>query len=229
MEMNYIEEKELPEQGREEAQSETQKTGIAVEEKPEGKAKNPEGKATEKEKRKAYTSGAEKIRDEAEAEYQAAKDEKSKAMIKAKMDEVVKYVSEKCETDPEYNALVIQEHKSWKRCDQFMLEEAKKIALAGSPGMLVEGSTIFAWMDEYYQADDLEKIKAEEEEARKEAERKEQLKKEEAERAAKAKKKPAKTVRAPKKKADTPKEQPKPKKNNQDMEGQMDLFSMMGI
>lgn len=206
------------------------KAGDALEEKPEGNAKNPgEGNGETKEKRKAYTSGPEKIRDEAEVEYQEAKGEKAKALIKAKMEKVVKYISEKCKADPEYNALVIQDHKTWKRCEQFMLEKVKKAACAQYGMMMVDDSICFEWMDEYYQADDLAEVKAAEEEARKEAERKERLKKEEAKRAAKAKRKPAKAVPRPEKKEEEPKQQPKPKKNNGDIDGQMDLFSMMGM
>ena len=228
MERSRVEITEQPEQAKEIPQP---KTGDVLEQKLTEDGKNLEENAGEagKEKRKVYTSGAEKIQDEAEEEYKEAKDEEDRERTKALMEQVIKYVTEKCETDPDYNALVIQEHKTWKRCYQFMSEKAQKIAPIGRRGMLIEGSTMFAWMDEYYQADDLEKIKAEEEEARKEAERRKELKKEEAERAAKAKKKPEKAVRAPKKKAETPKEHAKPKKNNQDIDGQMDLFSMMEI
>ena len=186
--------------------------------------KKPEENAGEagKKKRKVYTSGAEKIRDEAEEEYKEAKNEEEEALTKALMEQIIKYVTEKCETDPDYNALVIQEHKTWERCYQFMSEKAQKMAPTRRRGMLVEGSTIFAWMDEYYQADDLAEVEAEIEAEKKRAEsikRVEKLEKElKAKNAAKGKK------AAPEAKK---KQTPKAKKNSKDIEGQMDMFSMM--
>lgn len=141
---------------------------------------------------------------------------------------VIGYLLERCAEDKGLAQDVTQKHKTWEKCLAYMDKQAEAQMPKKRTGVVrvaIRDEKVYEWAEDYYHKDD----KAEEEEARKEAERKEQLKKEEAERAAKAKKKPAKTVRAPKKKADTPKEQSKPKKNNQDMEGQMDLFSMMGI
>ncbi len=191
-----------------------QEPGATLEGKCEGGEKNPEDRAEKaKGQTKAYTSGSEKIRAEAEAECRAAKDEESRAITKVKMDKVVKYISGKCEADPKYNALVIQEHKTWERCDRFMQEKAEKMMVAGRPGVMVDDSVAYQWMDEYYQADDLEEAKAAEE----------KQKKEKAEKAAQAKKAPARTTPAPEKK------ESKPKKNNGDIEGQLDMFSMMGM
>lgn len=106
------------------------------------------------EKKKVYTSGAEKIKDEVEAEYKAAKGKEVEDVMRNQMTPIVQYVSGKCEEDPDYNALVIQDHKTWKRCYQFMMKKAQEMAAKGSTGLLVEGNTILKWIDEYYKLDD---------------------------------------------------------------------------
>lgn len=191
-----------------------QETGSALEAKPEGNAKNPEDRdGKTKEQTKVYTSGSEKIRDEAEAKCQAVKDEESKAITEAKMKKIVKYISGKCEADPKYNALVIQGHKTWERCERFMQVKVNKMAVTGEVGIMVDDSVVYEWIDEYYRADDLTEIKAAEK----------NWKKEKAEKAAEKKKTPTKAAPALEKKEN------KTKKNNGDIEGQLDMFSMMGI
>lgn len=99
----------------------------------------------------------------------------------------------------------------------------------------VRDDIVYEWAEDYYHRDD----KAEEEEkARKTAE----ARKKAEERKAKAKAEPAKKAARAKEKTDAKpldktdtvsdgmkKGHEKPKKNTRDMEGQMDMFSMMGI
>ena len=105
---------------------------------------------------------------------------------------------------------MVQEHKTWKKCVDYIYEQARKQAVGNKAA--VRDSEVYEWAEDYYHKDD----KAEEEKkARETAERKKKQK----ERAKKAKAEPQKT--------ESPK--PKPKKNSKDMDGQLDMFSMMGM
>lgn len=120
----------------------------------------------------------------------------------------------------------LQKHKTFQKCIKYMIEKARASVPQSEMQAMVEGSVYLEWMEDYFRKDD----KAEEEEKdRKEAERKEKQKKVAAERVSRAKERPDKAVPVLEKKADAPKEQPKPKKNNRDMDGQLDMFSMMGM
>ena len=90
----------------------------------------------------------------------------------------------------------------------------------------VRDDVVYEWAEDYYHKDDKDE---EEKKAKKEAKRKAKQKKEAEERKAKAKEKPAKTASVPQNKEEIPKEQPKPKRNGRDMDGQLDMFSMMGM
>lgn len=148
--------------------------------------------------------------------------------------QVIKYLIRRCAEDRGLSEDVMQEHKTWEKCHVYIYGRAKaqiprdREPVQGVIGVHVCDETAYEWAEDYYHKDD----KAEEEEkARKEAERKEKLKKEAEERAARAKNRPAKAAPAPGKKKEKPKGkgQTRPKKNSKDMEGQLDLFSMMGI
>lgn len=133
---------------------------------------------------------------------------------------VIGYLLKRCEDDLGLSQDVVQEHKTWKKCLGYIYEQARKQATGNRA--VVREDLVYEWAEDYYHKDD----KAEEKEkARKEAERKEQQKKA----AAEAKNKPPKAAVAPEKKTNVPKEQPKPKKNNGHIEGQLDMFSMMGM
>lgn len=165
----------------------------------------------------AKTSAKQAAKEKLEKELEGDKD-------KSFAEPVIGYLLGRCAEDEGLSQDVVQEHKTWKKCIDYIYEKARKQSVGNKAA--VRDDVVYEWAEDYYHKDD----KAEEEEkARKEAERKEKQKKAAAERAAKAKKKSSKAVTAPEKKADAPKEQPKPKKNNRDMDGQLDMFSMMGM
>ncbi len=173
----------------------------------------PTKAADTEEKKSAKQAAKEKL----EKELEGDKD-------KSFAEPVIGYLLGRCAEDEGISQDVVQEHKTWKKCVDYIYEQARKQAVGNKAA--VRDSEVYEWAEDYYHKDD----KAEEEEkARKEAERKEKQKKAAAERATKAKKKSSKAVTSPEKKADAPKEQPKPKKNNRDMDGQLDMFSMMGM
>lgn len=149
---------------------------------------------------------------------QAAKEKLEKEMEadkdKAFAEPVIGYLLKRCEDDLGLAQDVVQEHKTWKKCLDYIYGQARKQATENRA--VVRNDVVYEWAEDYYHKDD----KAEEEKkAREAAERK----KKQEERAKKAKAEPQKTE-SPK-----PKEEPKPKKNSKDMDGQLDMFSMMGM
>ena len=108
---------------------------------------------------------------------------------------VIGYLLGRCAEDDGLSQDVIQEHKTWKKCIDYIYEQARKQAVGNKAA--IRDDVVCEWAEDYYHKDD----KAEEaEKARKETERKEKQKKAVAERAAKSKKNPAKAAPAPKKK-----------------------------
>lgn len=164
----------------------------------------------------------------AEPVKQRAKEKLEKEM-KADKDKtfaepVIGYLLKRCEEDEGLAQDVVQEHKTWKKCFDYIYSQARKQTKGNCAA--VRDDVVYEWAEDYYHKDD----KAEEEKkAKKEAERKAKQKKEAEERKAKAKEKPAKTASVPQKKEEIPKEQTKPKRNGRDMDGQLDMFSMMGM
>lgn len=115
---------------------------------------------------------------------------------------VIGYLLKRCGEDNGLAQDVMQEHKTWEKCLQYIFDQARKQAKGNKAA--VRDDVVYEWAEDYYRKDD----KAEEEKKAKEAA--ERKKKEE-----KAEEKPA--------------ELPKSKKNPKEMDGQMNLFSMMGM
>lgn len=122
----------------------------------------------------------------------------------------------------------LQKHKTFQKCIKYMIKKAKESVPKSEMQAMVEGSVYLEWMEDYFRKDD----KAEEEErVKKEAESKAKRGKVAAERkTAKAKVGTNKEekVSVPHK-TEVPKTPPKPKKNGKEMDGQLDLFAMMGM
>ena len=140
---------------------------------------------------------------------------------------IIGYLLKRCDEDEGVAEDVAQEHKTWDKCFDYIYEQARKQATGNRAA--VRDDVVYEWAEDYYHKDD----KAEEaEKAKKEAEAKAKREK------AAAKSKPAKTATKPSTdrnkskvpvKEEKPKKQPKPKKSGKDMEGQLDIFSMMGM
>lgn len=136
---------------------------------------------------------------------------------------VIEHLIERCKDSESFSSDVCQNHKTWEKCFKYIYEQARK-QIKGSSGA-VRDDVVYEWAEDYYHKDD----KAEEEKkAKKEAEAKAKREKAAAERKTQAKEKPS-SVAAPaiSKKEDKRKDQVK--KNSKDMEGQLDMFSMMGM
>lgn len=165
----------------------------------------------------------EKAREKLEKELKAVKD-------KNFAEPVIGYLLKRCEEDEGLAQDVVQEHKTWKKCFDYIYSHARKQSKGNYA--VVRDDVVYEWAEDYYHKDD----KAEEEKkAKEEAEKKARQKKETEERKARAKEKTANTTKGFSSNKDqnaddtTQKERPKAKRNSKDMEGQLDLFSMMGM
>ena len=155
-------------------------------------------------------------------------DELKNAKDKSFADPIINYLLGRCEEDKGLSEDVLQKHKTWEKCLAYVYSLARKQASGNCAA--VRDEVVYEWAEDYYHKDD----KAEEaEKAKKAAE----VKKKAAERAAKAKenagnRKTENKAAQEKGKSPAPAENAEEKRtrrNNKDLEGQMDMFSMMGI
>lgn len=155
-----------------------------------------------------------------DSEFLSLKKESDKKFAEPCID----YLKKRCEEDSAICEDILQEHKTWQKCYDYVYDQAKK-ELNNTSGP-VWHETVFEWVEDYFHLDD----KAiEEQKAKEAAERKK--KQEEAAKKAKTKQKSAKKENKPntKKAEGKTAEKPASKKRTKEMEGQMDLFSMMGL
>ena len=138
---------------------------------------------------------------------------------------VIEHLTKRCQESESLASDVCQDHKTWEKCYKYIYEQARKQAKGGS--CAVRDDVVYEWAEDYYHKDD----KAEEEKKAEDKEKtKKQMKKLD-ERADKARKKSEKmpTTKKPKEKAGESKPETKSKKNNKDMDGQLDMFSFFGM
>lgn len=126
---------------------------------------------------------------------------------------IIGYLLKRCEDDLGLAQDVVQEHKSWKKCFDYIYEQARKQATGNRAA--VRDDVVYEWAEDYYHKDD----KAEEEKKAREA----------AERKKADKKKPKPAVKKDNKAKEKTVAPPSPKKNPKEMDGQLDMFSMMGM
>ena len=171
-------------------------------------------------------SNAQDGRSAKELAEEKLKKELAEAGDKSFAEPIIGYLLERCKDDEGLAEDVVQDHKTWQKCFNYIYEKARK-KVKGNCAW-VRDDVVYEWAEDYYHKDD----KAEEEKkAKKAAEDKAKREKSAAERkTAKAKGNAEKTekVSVPPK-AETPKAPPKPKKNGKEMDGQLDLFAMMGM
>ena len=151
-------------------------------------------------------------------------DELKKAKDKSFAEPVIGYLLKRCAEDKGLAEDVCQKHKTWEKCFNFIYESARKSA-KGNSGCAVRDDVVYEWAEDYYHMDD--KAKEAEERKKKAAEQK---KKAEMQKKVNEKKeeKPASEKKVQKKEKKT-EEKPQQKKKSNELEGQMSLFSMMGL
>lgn len=140
---------------------------------------------------------------------------------------VIEYLIDRCKKSESLADDVCQDHKTWKKCYDYIYETARK-ELKGVSGP-VGSDTVFEWAEDYFHRDDKaeeeKKAKAEEEKKKKAAEKKKSEQKVEKKEVVP---KPAPNPATEPKTTPKPKEE-KQKKSGKDMDGQMDIFSFMGM
>lgn len=140
---------------------------------------------------------------------------------------VIEYLLERCRQSESLAADICQDHKTWEKCYSYIYEKArKKLNSKSGP---VRDDVVFEWAEDYFHLDD----KAEEEKKAKEAterKKKEEDRKRKAAEQKKADKKSPKQVAKKEEKVEEKTTEPqKPKKNPKEIDGQMDMFSLMGM
>ena len=154
------------------------------------------------------------------------KKELAAAKDKSFADPIIGYLLERCREDEGLAEDVVQDHKTWQKCFDYIYSQARKQAQGNCAA--VRDDVVYEWAEDYYHKDD----KAEEEKkAKKAAEARAKRENSAAEKKtakAKGNTNKAEKVSAPPK-PEAPKVPPKPKKNGKEMDGQLDLFAMMGM
>lgn len=218
--------KEAGEVPQEEREADSEKETKDDEEKQsdslEDMQKDVVGKASDQNEKTAKYSGI----DGAIAKLQ---EELKTAKPKEFAEPVIGYLMERCRESESLAADICQDHKNWKKCYDYIVASAKK-KLKNVSGP-VRDDVVFEWAEDYYHLDD----KAEaEKKAKEDAERKKKQAKTEKKR---SNDKAGKKVSAsdPEKKNRTSdvvnqvSKSEKPKRNNRDIEGQIDMFALMGM
>lgn len=143
---------------------------------------------------------------------------------------ILAHMIERCRESETLANAVCQNHKTWEKCFKYIVGQASKCKKGNCA--MVKDSVVYEWAEDYYRLDDkaLEEKKAKEAEERKNKQKKESKKLDAVSKRAqeKAKEKTSEkkpTVTEPKKSE----KKEAPKKRSNELEGQMDLFSMMGL
>ena len=134
---------------------------------------------------------------------------------------IMNYLLKRCKEDEGLAQDVMQEHKTWQNCFDYIYNQARKQSKENYAWICDD--TVYEWAEDYYHKDD----KAEEEKKAKENKEKKEAKVKKA--------KTEQTVITPKLESSeitfskNTQENIKPKKNSKDIEGQLDIFSLMGM
>lgn len=157
---------------------------------------------------------------------------------------ILSHMIDRCKESETLADAVCQTHKTWEKCFKYIMDQARKLKSGNCA--VVKDSVVYEWAEDYYRLDDkaLEEKKTKEAKEREKKQKADQQKrldgmKKRAEKKAKAVEKDKVAKEAPKPetkleaKVDKPKKEPEkkeaPKKRSNELEGQMDLFSMMGL
>lgn len=136
---------------------------------------------------------------------------------------VIEHLVKRCEESESLSKDVCQPHKTWKKCFDYIYRQARKQAEGNCAA--VRDEVVYEWAEDYFRLDD----KAEEKKAKEKTERKINAAKGAKQNNKKSSEKPSasKTEKNPEITNTDSKPQPKSKKN--ELDGQMDLLSMLGL
>lgn len=79
--------------------------------------------------------------------------EKAQAKNKNFADPVIGYLLKRCEEDQWMAEDVIQKNKTWEKCLQYIIAQARKVPREGA-GVAVEDSVVYEWAEDYYHKED---------------------------------------------------------------------------
>lgn len=176
---------------------------------------------TDEEIKKAQEENAKSLKQSAKEKLE---EELKNAKDKNFADPVITYLLKRCEEDDGLAEDVLQNHKTWKKCFDYIYEQARKQKSGNCAA--VRDDVVYEWAEDYFHLDD----KAVEEKKKKEEEKRKKQQKQDAEKRKQQKSK-QKTVKEkiPEKTPDAkPMKEVKkqaPKKN--EPEGQMSLFDLL--
>ncbi len=160
----------------------------------------------------AQTEDSENTSDVQEEAKKKLEDELKNAKNKLFAAPVIKYLLGRCEGNKGLSEDILQRHKTWEKCLDYIYSLARKQATRNCA--VIRDEVVYEWAEDYYHKDD----KAEERAAR----AKENMGNPKTENKV-AQEKQKSSVLADKA------EKKQIRRNDTDLEGQMDMFSMMGM
>ena len=161
---------------------------------------------------------SENVVDVKERAQKKLEDELKNAKDKSFANPIIKYLLGRCKEDKGLSEDVLQMHKTWEKCLDYVYSLARK--QASGDCVAVRDEVVYEWVEDYYHKDD----KAEEE---KKAKREKDVVERKAAKAKVGTDKVKKVSDLPN--IGVPKAALKLKKNGEEMDGQLDMFSMMGM
>ena len=116
------------------------------EEKPtEGKLEDQKGDESKEEVEVAEAENAKPVKQKAREKLEA---EKKKATQKNFADPIITYLMKRCEEDQGLAEDVMQEGKTWSKCFNYIVEQARKQSNGRSTA--VEDRVVYEWAEDYY-------------------------------------------------------------------------------
>lgn len=188
-----------------------------------GNVPKPTADEIEAAKVKNEKPAKERARQKLESELKNAKD-------KSFAEPVIGYLLKRCDEDDGLAADVLQSHKTWEKCFSYIYSKARNQSKGNSA--VVRDEVVYEWAEDYYHQDDkaIEQAKAKENADRKKQQKEDQKKRIERMEKNHEKNGPSKNSGKHKETPEPKKqEEVKPKPHNKELDGQLDLFSLMGM
>ena len=134
---------------------------------------------------------------------------------------VINYLLKRIQESNALAADICQDHKTCGRCLNYIYEKARE-ELSGKNGA-IRDDVVYEWAEDYYHKDDKEEVEKELKESKGKAKKIEPVKKEEPKPNNSGSEKPKNEVKKDSNPAGTG------KKKNENVDGQLDMFSLLGI
>ena len=134
---------------------------------------------------------------------------------------IINYLQKRIQESDALAADICQDHKSCGRCLNYIYEKARE-ELSGKNGA-IRDDVVYEWAEDYYHKDDKEEVEKELKESKGKVEKIETVQKEESKPNNSGSEKPKNEVKKDSKPAGTG------KKKNENIDGQLDMFSLLGI